>query len=102
MSQRQPTRGRRHSVSPARVGAVAQQAGLVAVVVTLPLVVGTFAGFLASAGSPLAGLEAATRTLNAAPTVSTGHATLFQLGTYALLAGCWSAGLGLLLDGLFD
>jgi hypothetical protein len=81
---------------------VARQAGLVTVVVTLPFVVGTFAGFLASAGSPLAGLEAATRALNAAPTVGTGHAALFQIGTYALLVGCWVAGLGLLLDGLFD
>lgn len=102
MAQRQPTHGQPRPASPAHVGAVAQRAGRWVVVATLPLVVGTFAGLLTGAGTPLAGLELATAAMNASPTLATTLPALFQLGTLGLLAGCWAVGFGLLVDGLFD
>jgi hypothetical protein len=102
MAQRQSTYSRDRPAGPARLGAAAQRAGLLVVAASLPLVVGTAASLFASAGAPLAGVEAATAAVTAAPTLGTDHATLFHLGTLALLAGCWVVGFGLVLDGLFD
>ena len=101
MAQGQPSRRPGRTVDLARVGAVAQRAGLVVIAATLPLAVGSLVGLVADAPTVWAALAVAAGALDAAPTLGTGRAALFGLATLGVLSGCWSVGLGLVLAGRF-
>ena len=87
---------------PAFVGAVLVRLGLAALALTLPAVAGTFAGLVATAGSPAAGAALALGAMDGPLLGGAGLRWLFHVSTFAGLCGCWLLGAGLLLDGLFD
>ena len=87
---------------PAFVGAVLTRVGLALLALTVPVVVGVFAGLLLTVGSPAAGVAHALQAMDGPLLGGFGPGWLFHVSTLTLLCGCWLLGAGLLLSGLFD
>lgn len=102
MSQRRSTVGRRVHHDVAALGSAAVAVGLVAVLVTLPVVVGVGAGFLSEAETAQGALSLATTALEEPLLGGYSTAWLFHAAVIGLLGGTWILGAGLVLDGLFE
>jgi hypothetical protein len=101
MSQRRPSH-RFGALDPGAVGRATTRVGVALVAVSVPLLVWTAAGLLADVSTPSAAL-ATLAAASSGPVVAVSDtASIFRVGLYVLLAGCWLLGAGLVLDGLFD
>jgi len=102
MSQRRSTVGRSVHRDIATLGSAAVSLGLVAILVTLPVVVGVALGFLADAATVEGALSLAVAALEEPLFGAYSRAWLFHAAVAGLLGGTWALGAGLVLEGLFD
>ena len=102
MSHTSPIAYSTDRIDAAAVGTALTRLGLSVLALTVPVVAGAFAGLLATAGSPEAGMALALRALDGPLFSGVGLAWLFHVATLVGLCGCWLFGAGLLLEGLSD
>jgi len=102
MSQRRPRLSRAVSHDISTLGSAAVSLGAVAVVATLPVVIGVGAAFLSGAATVDSALALALSALDEPLVGAYSTAWLFHVAVAGLLGGTWVLGAGLVLEGLFE